>query len=441
MMILVPLWMVADQGSSLLGAVVALVTGCGSAVMIVAGNDRGPALWTAVIPVSMGLAVPAPFIAESPAMRRLVALLDQVMRSDVTVLIEGETGSGKELVARTIHAGGPRRAGPFVAVNCAAIPDSLAESELFGHERGAFTGALQAQPGWFEQAQGGIIFLDEIGETPLSVQAKLLRALQEREVRRVGSRHAIRVDVRILAATNEGLQGLVQARRVRQDLYHRLHVVTLAVPPLRERLADLAPLAQHFLALHAGRAQKPLAFSAEAMTRMREHPWPGNVRELEHAVQRAVVLARGPEIMPDDLGLDGSSGWSRPAWPGPSGARSAGVSGAPMSAAGGEGALSPLQREPAPSTEPKTLSELERERILAVLERCQGNRRAAAQVLGLIPPPCGVNCGGTRRRTRAPSAHREAKAMSSHARQPRSRGDLLVSVAGGTVMRQRGTPP
>jgi DNA-binding NtrC family response regulator len=345
----VPLWLAGAYGSELLGAVVGLVAGCVHAVVIVAWNECGAGLWVGLVPVSIGIAVPAHFVAESPAMRGLLTVLDQVRRTDATVLIEGETGSGKELVARFIHAGSPRHAGPFVAVNCAAIPDALAESELFGHERGAFTGALQAQPGWFEQAQGGTVFLDEVGETPRGVQAKLLRALQEREVRRVGGRHPIRVDVRILAATNQNLAGLVRTRQFREDLYHRLHVVALRVPPLRERPADLAPLAHHFLAVHAPRVQKTLGFSAEAMAKVHAHTWPGNVRELEHAVQRAAVLARGPEITPGDLGLDASPGWSRRATPAAARATAA----------------------------------LERDRILAVLHRYQGNRRAAARALGI----------------------------------------------------------
>ena len=360
------LWLAGDYGYALFST----VTGWLQAVIVAAWNERGAENWARLVPTSIAAAIPAPIIAESPAMRRLLDLLDQVTRSDATVLIEGETGSGKELVARAIHAGSPRHAGPFVAVNCAAIPDSLAESELFGHERGAFTGALHGQPGWFEQAHGGTVFLDEVGETPLGVQAKLLRVLQEREVRRVGGSRTIPVDVRIVAATNQGLAGLVQARRFREDLYHRLYVVALRVPPLRERLEDLAPLAHHFLEMYTRRAGKVVAFCADAVARIRAQSWPGNVQELEHAVQRAVVLARGPEITSGDLGLDESTPWTRRPTPAPAVAPSPGP---------GPGARS---GPPTPAVD-ETLSDLERGRILAALDRFHGNRGAAAQALGI----------------------------------------------------------
>jgi transcriptional regulator with PAS, ATPase and Fis domain len=237
---------------------------------------------------------PAPrgLVAESRAMRRTLALVERARASRVTVLLSGETGTGKEVLARALHEDSERDPGPFVAVNCAAFPDALLESELFGHLRGAFTGADRDKKGLFEAAHGGVLFLDEVGETSPTLQAKLLRALQEREVRAVGGTRSRRVDVRVVAATNRELSAEVRRGAFRADLYYRLAVFPIAVPPLRRRREDILPLARHFLRLHAEREERqPLLLSREAEELLVAHAWPGNVRELENEMQRVVALA------------------------------------------------------------------------------------------------------------------------------------------------------
>jgi PAS domain S-box-containing protein len=234
-------------------------------------------------------------VGSSPALGKVIELVSRVAPSDATVLVSGESGTGKELVCRALHELSPRREQAFVSVNCAAIPASLIESELFGHERGAFTGALQQRPGRFELAEGGTLFLDEVGEVPLEVQAKLLRVLQEREFERVGGRRTLRSTARIVAATNRDLLELVRAGRFRQDLYYRLYVVPIRLPPLRERPADIVPLAEHFrkrCELKWGRKFRGIA--AASLERLKAHDWPGNVRELEHTIERAALLGEGP---------------------------------------------------------------------------------------------------------------------------------------------------
>jgi DNA-binding NtrC family response regulator len=239
---------------------------------------------------------------QSPAMRKVLELAKRVAQVDATILVTGESGSGKERIARLIHAGSPRAGGPFLAVNCGAVPESLLESELFGHARGAFTGAIHDRVGLFEAAQGGTLFLDEIGEVPPPMQVKLLRALQEREVRRVGENRNRAIDVRVLAATNRDLLAEVHAARFRQDLYYRLRVIELKVPALRERREDILPLARHFMEEAARRNGREVAgFTPEAANQLIRYPWPGNVRELENAVEHAVVLARTDRIDLDDL--------------------------------------------------------------------------------------------------------------------------------------------
>jgi sigma-54-specific transcriptional regulator len=219
-------------------------------------------------------------------------------------MILGETGTGKEIVARHLHQLSRRSAGPLVAVNCGAFSPSLVESELFGHERGAFTGALTGQPGWFEAAQGGTLFLDEIGDLPPAVQVRLLRVLQEREVVRLGSRQPIPIDVRLIAATNVDLEEAVRAGRFREDLYYRLNVAPLSIPPLRERPRDIPPLARHFAELYGRRLGGPPAIlTPEAMLRLLEHRWPGNIRELENVIHHALLVGRAGRIGPDDLRL------------------------------------------------------------------------------------------------------------------------------------------
>jgi DNA-binding NtrC family response regulator len=241
-------------------------------------------------------------VGTSPAMRRLFGTIDRIADTDVTVLIRGESGTGKELVANALHYRSPRRAKPLVKTNCAALSRELVESELFGHERGSFTGAIARREGKFEAADGGTLLLDECGDMPLETQAKLLRALQEKEFERVGGNQPIRVDVRVLAATNQDLEAAVRAGRFREDLYYRLKVIELVIPPLSERREDLPLLIDHFLkdaAVRFRRDVKPL--TADALRACAAHEWKGNVRELRSAVEQALLLAPGPEIEPADL--------------------------------------------------------------------------------------------------------------------------------------------
>jgi formate hydrogenlyase transcriptional activator len=246
-------------------------------------------------------------VGSSPALTKVIELVSRVAPSDATVLVSGESGTGKELVCRALHELSPRREQAFVSVNCAAIPASLIESELFGHERGAFTGASQQRPGRFELAEGGTLFLDEIAEVPLEMQAKLLRVLQEREFERVGGRRTLRSSARIVAATNRNLLELVRAGRFREDLFYRLYVVPIRIPALRERQADIAPLAEHFrkrCELKWGRKFKGIA--AASLERLKAHHWPGNVRELEHTIERAALLGEGPWLEVSGQLLDAS---------------------------------------------------------------------------------------------------------------------------------------
>jgi two-component system NtrC family response regulator len=243
-------------------------------------------------------------LGDGPAMRRIFDTIRRVARTDVTVLISGESGTGKELVARAIHAKSPRRNRPFVAINCGAIPENLVESELFGHEKGSFTGAHTQRKGRLEMADGGTVFLDEVAELPPPVQVKLLRVLQERQLERVGGREVIPLDVRILAATNRDIKRETAQGRFREDLYYRLVVVTIPTPPLRERFEDLPLLATRFLERFSAEYKvRERPFSAEALTAMRAYPWPGNVRELENRIKRAVIMAQGRRITPADLDL------------------------------------------------------------------------------------------------------------------------------------------
>lgn len=248
-------------------------------------------------------------VALEPASRQLLELASRVAQSDSTVLITGESGTGKEVLARYIHQQSPRASKPFIAINCAAIPDNMLEATLFGHEKGAFTGAIAAQPGKFELAEGGTILLDEISEMPLGLQAKLLRVLQEREVERVGARKPIELDIRVLATSNRDLAGEVAAGRFREDLFYRLSVFPLAWRPLRERTADILPLAERLLAKHAKKMNHAAArLSLEAQSCLLGYPWPGNVRELDNAIQRALILQQGGLIQPQDLCLNGPIG-------------------------------------------------------------------------------------------------------------------------------------
>jgi transcriptional regulator with PAS, ATPase and Fis domain len=232
-------------------------------------------------------------------------IIGKTAARDVTVLITGESGTGKELVAQALHAYSQRDKGPFIAINCAAIPDTLLESELFGYERGAFSGATEARPGKFELAHGGTLFLDEIGDMPLLLQSKLLRVLQEREIYRLSAREPRRIDVRIIAATNQEPEGLIRTGRFREDLYYRLNVVRIILPPLRERGDDILLLAEHFLNIHRrGENPGPSGFSAEAREKLLGYAWPGNVRELENAIAQAALNVRGQQIAAEDLTLN-----------------------------------------------------------------------------------------------------------------------------------------
>jgi Nif-specific regulatory protein len=252
-------------------------------------------------------------VARSAAMAHALALVERARTSQATVLLTGETGTGKEVLARAVHTGSHRAARAFVAVNCAAFPDALLESELFGHTRGSFTGADRDKKGLFEQANGGVLFLDEVGETSPSLQAKLLRVLQEREVRRVGGAQARRVDVRLIAATNRDLRKEVAKGSFREDLYYRLAVFPIAVPPLRSRREDILPLAEHFLAQHGENEGTPgCRLAPEAARLLATHTWPGNVRELENEMQRCLALVEAGELITPDLLSDRIAGITEP---------------------------------------------------------------------------------------------------------------------------------
>ena len=235
-------------------------------------------------------------------MQDLYKMIGRVAPTDTTVLLSGESGTGKELVARAIHQHSLRADGAWVALNCAAIPEPLLESELFGHEKGAFTGAIERKPGSFEEASGGTLFLDEAGELPLTVQAKLLRALQEKEIRRLGGRESKPIDVRIIAATNRDLESAVARAEFREDLYYRLNVIHLHLPPLRARQEDIPLLAQHFLTRYSRELERPVGgFAPEALEALSAHTWPGNVRELENTMKQALMTCRGYLITAEDL--------------------------------------------------------------------------------------------------------------------------------------------
>jgi len=243
-------------------------------------------------------------IGTSPKMQEALRIAAAVAPTDATVLIYGETGTGKEILARSIHYQSHRAQGPFVAINCGAIPETLLETELFGHEKGAFTSAVTSRIGKFEAADGGTIFLDEVGDMSPAMQVKLLRVLQDRSFERVGGVRPIKVNVRVIAATNRDLRAAIREGSFREDLFYRLSVVPIHLPPLRERPEDIPILAQHFLERHRERYRKNIrAFTPQAMRKLRRHVWPGNVRELEYAIERAVILAQGEEITAQDLWL------------------------------------------------------------------------------------------------------------------------------------------
>jgi DNA-binding NtrC family response regulator len=243
-------------------------------------------------------------VGEDPSLRKVFASLQRAASTDATVLLEGESGTGKELFARSLHALSPRAEAPFVAINCAAIPENLLETELFGYEKGAFTGAAGRKPGKFELAHRGTLFLDEIGDLPMSLQAKILRALEEKKFERVGGTALLSVDVRLVAATNKGLRAAVAARRFREDLYFRLSVFPITIPPLRDRPGDIPVLARYFVDRFCRDLKKrPFVLSPPALEQLQSYPWPGNVRELQNCIERAVILSDGDTILPRHLNL------------------------------------------------------------------------------------------------------------------------------------------
>ncbi|MCS6860628.1 MAG: sigma-54 dependent transcriptional regulator [Abditibacteriales bacterium] len=286
-------------------------------------------------------------IAESPRMKEVLRAAERIAQSQATVLLTGETGTGKGVVARLIHRLSPRASRPFVKVNCPSIPADLLETEFFGHEKGAFTGAEERRRGRFELADGGTLFLDEIGDLPIALQTKLLRVLEDKEFERVGSAHTIKVDVRIIAATNRDLEKALRDGSFREDLFYRLHVANLHIPPLRERPEDIEPLAFYFLHKHAADSGKRIRHIApDALQSLKQHLWRGNVRELENTIQRAVLMAEGDTIEVSHLAL-------------------------PI--------LAPAATAPASIT----LAEMEKQFILQTLARCGGNRTQCAKLLGL----------------------------------------------------------
>jgi DNA-binding NtrC family response regulator len=298
-------------------------------------------------------------LSANPKMHTVFELIRSVAQTTTTVLIEGETGTGKEQVARAIHeASRSLRSGEFVAINCAALPETLLESELFGHEKGSFTGAIGQRKGRFEQADGGTLFLDEVGDIPLAMQAKLLRVLQERRFERLGGSTAIEVDVRVIGATNRRLPKLVRQGKFREDLYYRLNVVKIDLPPLHERPEDIPLLATHFTAKYARRGEAARTISPEAMEKLLKHSWPGNIRELENAIEHACVTARGASIEAENLPLEVSS-------------PRAGVS------------LSIDLTRPLPELLREMTVNLERQYLLRALKKSRGNVGRCAKICGM----------------------------------------------------------
>jgi two-component system, NtrC family, response regulator AtoC len=300
-------------------------------------------------------------IGTSTRMVEIYKKLAKVSRIEAPVLILGESGSGKELVARAVHANSLRASAPFVVINCGALPETLLESELFGHERGAFTGANTSRKGLLESAAGGTVFLDEISETSLGFQVKLLRVIQEREIRRVGSNETIKVDIRLIAATNRDLREMLRLNQFREDLFHRLNVFTIALPPLRERVEDIPLLASHFLKSFNALQGKSVRLTADAVDAMKRYSWPGNVREFRNVLERAVTFNDTGVIQSSELEFGES-----PADPAQ-----------PLDSAGS------IPKSPAPPASGGSLEDLEREHIIRVLRETRGNKKKAAEVLGI----------------------------------------------------------
>lgn len=319
-------------------------------------------------------------VASDPRTQEVLLLAARVAKADATVLLTGESGVGKEVFARYIHDQSARHAGPFVAINCAAIPETLLESTLFGHEKGAFTGAQAVQLGKFEQANGGTLLLDEISEMPLPLQAKLLRVLQEREVERVGGKKPVPLDIRVLATSNRDMRAEVQAGRFREDLYYRLNVFPLEIPALRQRPADIVPLAQHFMRLHGLRSGQAASLAEAAAAKLAAHGWPGNVRELENVIQRALILAPGSSIETEHL-LFAASDAAAAATAAPASAMPPEAGKAVTTAAAA--ASMPLQPASPPAGRTATMQDLERQHILETLAAVGGSRKLAVERLGI----------------------------------------------------------
>jgi sigma-54 dependent transcriptional regulator len=334
-------------------------------------NSPGGKLLTFSEPRALSLSVRASaLVFEDPESQRLLSQIERIAPSDATVLIIGETGTGKELVARHIHALSLRSRGNFGALNCAALSETLIESELFGHERGAFTGAISAKDGWFETAHKGSLFLDEVGDLPVGLQVKLLRVLQEREVVKVGSRKPTPVDVRVIAATNVNLEEAVAAGRFRADLYYRFNVAMIRLAPLRERPGDILPLAHHFLKIYGERlGYTEIGLSAEAERLLLDYDWPGNIRELENAIHRALLVCPSSRLRPTDFKLSG-------------------VRATPLSAAGvlssnPTGALELAMKQLCDRSPPKLYELFEEAMIRTAYEFCEQNQVQTAKLLDI----------------------------------------------------------
>lgn len=328
----------------------------------------------------MGAGELGPIIGQSQAMRRVMALVEQAAPSSASVIIQGDSGTGKEIVARTIHDSSPRRNGPYVAINCAALPEGLLESELFGHERGAFTGADQRRAGCFELANGGTLLLDEITEMKPELQAKLLRVIEDRKLRRVGGTSDVALNVRVLAATNRDLADSIHRGLLREDLYYRLNVFTIALPRLSERLDDLAVLVDHFVRDFARANSKNVSGVDNAcLEALKARPWPGNARELRNVIERAVIVSAGPLITLTDLPADGQHG----ALPAPAARPSRAPESCPTAAQSAPSATGAAAASELPIGQP--LREVERQLILKTLELAGGNRMRAAEILGISP--------------------------------------------------------
>ena len=369
------------QGTSADAAVAAIKAGAKEYVPLPPDADLIAAVLEAVSQEDHAI------IHRDPAMQATIRLADQIAPSEASVLVTGESGTGKEVMARYIHARSRRAKGRFIALNCAAIPENLLESELFGHEKGAFSGAVARRIGKFEEANGGTLLLDEISEMDVRLQAKLLRAIQEREIDRLGGNTPVKVDVRIIATSNRDMEEHVRKGNFREDLFFRLNVVGIELPSLRERPQDIALLAEHFARKYAELNGVPdRSLSPEAIALLASHPWPGNVRELENALHRAVLLAHGNTIGPEAILLTSyrSAAIAREPIASPGQVAAGTVARTPTGTAYGHPApAQPQSQTGGPGFAPRTVADVERELILETLGHCLGNRTHAANILGI----------------------------------------------------------